>query len=257
MVDRPLPDLSPAARDILRSFRAEQSPAAADRRRNWSALGSRLDAPTEVSFAEGRVQRYAKIVAVTMALAAGVLLAVKLVSLGVTTLSDRAREPAMEAPYQGVVDRGSKAASQRSAKPGEGEKSVRAEPRESAGLEEPEPEPSPIPVAPAAAPASERSRPTPARVPIGVSSDLQAELLLIKKATRAKQAGDNAAALAALREHAQRFRAGTFADERRVMRAEVLCASGRRSEAQAEVRRFLQTRSRSALAGRMREVCKN
>ncbi|MCA9655615.1 MAG: hypothetical protein KC501_37240, partial [Myxococcales bacterium] len=108
------------------------------------------------------------------------------------------------------------------------------------------------------APRAARSRATAgasAPEPASATSDLTAELALIKEATLAKQEGRTEAGLAALQRHVQRFPSGTLADERRVLRAELLCVAGRRDEARAEARAFLRQHAGSALSGRMRRAC--
>ena len=258
------PPLSPAAQDLLRMFRDDESPTELDRRRGLRSVQARLDEPV----AKGGGRFYAKVIAATVLLAAAVLLAVKAVGVGVTALASQAREPAMEAPYQGagtaeggqVIERTPPALPRR-ARPARERTAVAVEP-ETADLDatavEPEPaapeavEPEP------AAPASRSRAAAPTRAPAPVQStveDLQAELSLIKRARAAKQEGRPAAGLSALAEHARRFPRGTLADERRVMKAELLCAAGRAGEARALVRRFLKQRAGSALAGRMSGVC--
>lgn len=260
------PPLSPAAQDLLRMFRDDESPTELDRRRGLRSVQARLDEPV----ARGGGRFYAKVVAATVLLAAAVLLAVKALGVGVTALASQAREPAMEAPYQGagtaeggqVIERTPPALPRR-ARPVPERTAVAVEP-ETADLDaiavEPEPAaPEAVAVEPEpAAPASRSRAAASARAPAPVQStveDLQAELSLIKRARAAKQEGRPAAGLSALAEHARRFPRGTLADERRVMKAELLCAAGRVGEARALVRRFLKQRAGSALAGRMSGVC--
>ncbi|MEX1364383.1 MAG: hypothetical protein AB1Z98_14750 [Nannocystaceae bacterium] len=274
MAERSIPELSPAAREMLGALRADESPTAGQRRRQWAALQQRVGGPSAsaasvapaVTGARGLY--YAKVVAVTMALAAAVLVAVKLVGMGVATLDERAREPAVEAPYRGgaeseggqarsggpspgSVDRPERPAA---AAPGEGQSEavvgtevVVQTPVESAVVRD------------VAEPESVRPRPRPsprpASEPASAASSLMAELALIKEATAAKQQGRTAAGLRALQRHAEQFPKGTLADERRVLRAELLCAAGRPDEARAEVRSFLRQRAGSALSGRMERAC--
>lgn len=258
MAERLPPEPSPAARELLRAFRDHQSPHRRDRERGWQALQIRLDDDAPAAAANGGF--YAKAVAASVGIAAAALLVLKVVSTGVAALSSQARQPAMEAPYQGADD------SER------GEAAVRAprvlpgpRPEQTAGgvaaEREPQANEPAVPAEPVASPASEaapRVRPTAGASSPAMSStndDLAAELALIKRATAAMHEGRHADGLAVLREHAERFPRGWMADERRVTRAELLCASGRVDEARTEARAFLREREGSALSGRMRRVC--
>lgn len=268
------PELSPEARDLLGAFRVDQSPAASVRARHWKGLERRLSqgpasAPAQ---AAGQGLYYAKVVGATVALAAGVLLAVKVVGLGVAAISRAGGEPAMEAPYQGAAESEGGQARERgaaaeSARRGGASRAGVAE-AEPAGEVEPSPdEEEPAPEAPAEAdteaepsrsqprPRARASRSSGSTTAASAASDLTAELALIKEATRAKQAGRTALGLEVLRRHAERFPSGTLADERRVLRAELLCVAGRVDEARAEAQAFLRQRSGSALSGRMRRAC--
>ena len=109
MADRPPyteaagPEPSPAARELLRAFKEHESPSSAARDLGFAALRTRLEVSADVPSvaANSRVYGIAKATLVTVAVAAAVLLAIKAVGSGVTALADRARQPAMEAPYQG------------------------------------------------------------------------------------------------------------------------------------------------------------
>jgi len=258
MAERTPPPLSPAARDLLSAFRDDESPSDTRRHEGLASLRERLDAPPA---ANGGY--YVKVIAVTVGVAAAMLLGVKLVGSGVTALAASVRQPAMEAPYQGgsggaegrAIARVPQVAPPRS-RGGFGaapeheavivpDASVQPGPGVS-------PRPSPAPrVAPAggggAAPAPEATATT--------ASDLVAELRLIKQAQREHQRGRPEAGLAALAEHARRFPSGTLADERTVLHAELSCAAGRVEQARAQIRRFLAQRPGSALAGRMEAAC--
>lgn len=250
MADRSPPPLSSDARALLRAFRDHQSPTSLDRRRGLISVRARVDAAPADS---GRF--YARVVGVTVLLAAAVLLALKVVGAGVTALADRAREPAMEAPYQGgVTSGGGKAV----------ERTVATPPRQRTGPPEQravvvEPEPEPAPSAPPPVHRASVERPSAAAptapAPATPAADLQAELVVIKRARRAMQDGTPAEGLAAVAEHERRFSQGMMVSERRVLKAELLCAAGRANEARALVKRFLAREPRSALADRMSAVC--
>ena len=269
MAERLPPEPSPAARELLRAFREHESPARRERERGWQALQARLELDPAQPSAAANGGYYVKVVAVTLGLAAAVLLTIKGVGAGVTALADQARQPAMEAPYQGEAGSEGGTAKHRAPRalpprrgagqaPAGGVATPVAEPPSSA---EPEvatdgaTERGSTPRARSSASAGPSSNQSGTLTMPTAAADIEAELALIKRAKAAKQHGRHADGLAALREHAERFARGTLADERVVLRAELLCAAGRVDEARSEARAFLRERADSALAGRMRHVC--
>jgi TolA-binding protein len=82
---------------------------------------------------------------------------------------------------------------------------------------------------------------------------LAAETALLRDADRALRAGDTATALARLDEHATRFPNGALAPERSAERLIVLCELGVADP--RAVSRFLDARSGSPLAARVRSAC--
>jgi hypothetical protein len=261
MAERLPPEPSPAARELLRAFREHESPPRHARERGWQALQTRLHDSTAAANGAANGGYYVKVAAVTVGLAAAVLLALKVVGAGVTALAGQARQPAMEAPYHGEAspDGGQAIAGAPKVVPPRRHGSQGAVEHEAAVIDA---APTAVEVAPAATPtpharpsATSSSSSTSTIAPSTTADDLQAEVALLKRATRAKQDGRHADGLALLREHAERFPRGTLADERVVLRAELLCASGRVGEARAEARAFLRERAGSALAGRMQSVC--
>ena len=277
-----VPEPSPAARELLRAFREHESPSAAERDLGFDALRDRLEHETILGglsgsspstpkvfepspAANGRLYTIVRATLVTVAVAAAVLLVIKAIGSGVTALADRARQPAMEAPYQGeagadggqAVSRAPRVLPPRrgAASPADASGAAGAE----AGAIEPEAavlEPSPGEPAPSSS-AGRPSRSRPAVTPDpATADDLQAELALIKRATEAKAAGRFADGLAALREHARRFPNGVMTYERMVLKAELYCASGRVQEADALVESFLREHPGHSLTGRMRNVCR-
>jgi TolA-binding protein len=275
MAERLPPEPSPAARELLRAFREHESPSADERADGFAALQARLHASEPAPAANGRVYSIARATLVTVAVAAAVLLAIKAVGSGVTALADRARQPAMESPYHGEAgsDGGQAVARAPQILP----------PRRHDGALEPAEHPAAVidpsgqvPVAPASTapastaretpgsePSSSAARPSRSRSSSPAPADddaadaLAAELALIKRATEAKKDRRWTDGLAALREHAERFPRGVLADERRVLKAELQCAAGRVLEADALVEAFLREHPGSALAGRMRNVCRD
>lgn len=269
MADRDLPEPSPAARELLRAFKEHESPTAAARDRGFAALRARLEdqAAPPLTAANGRFYGLARATLVALAVAAAVLLAIKAVGSGVTALADRARQPALEAPYQGEAGSESGQAVARAPQvlPRRGAEAPVA-PADASAPAMPEVlEATVRDQAPSGEAAAARaSRPRPSAPSSAGSSaagsssadDLAAEVALIKRATEAKAELRFADGLSALREHAQRFPAGVLADERMVLEAELHCAAGRVSKADALVERFLRQRAGSALSGRMRNVCR-
>lgn len=268
MAERDLPEPSPAARELLRAFKEHESPTTAERDLGFAALRARLDDHAyEPPAANGRYYGIAKATLITLAVAATVLLAIKVVSSGVTALADRARQPAMEAPYQGEA--GSDGGQAVARAPRVLPRRAGGAPTDATAPAVPATEPlepvvheatvhtEPPPGDTASAAATRSPRPRPAAPPsAGTTDDLAAELALIKRATEAKAQLRFADGLAALRDHARRFPRGVLADERMVLEAELHCAAGRVSKADALVERFLRERAGSALTGRMRNVCR-
>lgn len=252
-----LPEPSNAARALLRAFREHESPSPDQRAQGLRAVRSRLRRAEPAPAANDRAYGVGRTVLAAVGLAAAVLLGIKAVSVGVTALASQARQPAVEAPYQGrAASEGGQAVSR------EREPSPRSAAGSDGALEVAEPSlaaPSlPAPAVASRPDASSSARPSRTRSAAEASpSDLEAELSLIKRATKAKGEGRHADGLAALREHAQRFPQGMLADERVVLEAELRCASGRVHEARALVDAFLRRSAGSALAGRMRNVCRD
>lgn len=114
-------------------------------------------------------------------------------------------------------------------------------------------EPTPI----AAAAPTRRSRSATARPPEPTPpvATLDDEAALLRAANRALGAGDTALALARLSEHASRFERGALAQDRDALRVVVLCHAGRRSDAAAARKSFLERWPRSVHAARVRAAC--
>jgi hypothetical protein len=257
----------------LRAFREHESPSAAVRDEGFAALRARLDAAAPAPAANARVYAFGRAALVTVAVAAGVLLAIKAVSLGVTALVDGARRPAIEAPYQ--EEAGSKGgqavAREQAVVPSRrhGGARVVREPAvpEATAVEPATPEATMVEPAVGEEPQSDRpasstapSRTPRSRSPVpspGSADELQAELALVKRANEAKAERRWADGLAALREHGERFPRGTLAHERMVLEAELHCAAGRVARAEGLVAAFLREHPGSSLTGRMRNVCRD
>lgn len=114
----------------------------------------------------------------------------------------------------------------------------------------------PVPASPEQ-PRPPTSRPARARdavvdAPRVEAGGVEGELVLVRAA---KAETDDRAALALLDRHADRFPHGVLAPEREMLRAERLCALGRRDDARALAAGFLVGRDDHPLARRMRKVC--
>ncbi|MGH1345603.1 MAG: hypothetical protein ACRBN8_28825 [Nannocystales bacterium] len=84
---------------------------------------------------------------------------------------------------------------------------------------------------------------------------LRAEMALVETARQRLRAGQPAEALKAVQQHAVRFPRGQMIEDRRVLRVEALCALGKASQANAEVRMFAEAFPRSAHTTRLRALC--
>ncbi len=97
--------------------------------------------------------------------------------------------------------------------------------------------------------------PTADRKPSLPADELAEETRLLRDADALTRGGQPVRALALLDEHARRFPRGILGEERDVERILSLCAAGRRQEARVSAERFLASRPRSPLAGRVRGSC--
>ncbi len=88
-----------------------------------------------------------------------------------------------------------------------------------------------------------------------VRTEGPSELESLRIATRHVQAREYASALAALRQADTSFPKGMFAEERSVLRAEVLCKQGNTRQARGEIRTFVTANPRSPLRRRMEDAC--
>jgi len=304
------PRLSVGSRSLLADYRECDGPDHAVARSSWQALRERINHP-DAEVREAWVRQlpevsgplceddfrfdddshgefddalapahrapplwlhHARSVAASVAIAASVLLGVRVVMVSATTLTEQARGQSQEAPYQGKADQ-----SRGQAAPGQavaaGEASIRkrgrsAAPKLAAPTAEPatvdvSAPPQPVPATPTIDPGqlaalstnkARKARPAspPEAAPI---DDIAVETALVKEATQAKNRGDSAKALALLEQHRQRFPAGAMAAVRQVLRAEVHCMQGQQGKARTLVERFATQHPKSALLGRMNKVC--
>ena len=119
-------------------------------------------------------------------------------------------------------------------------------------LVEPPPEvaaPSPLPEPPP--PPEPEPEPTPHRV----TSPLDSELGLLRRAYLELNASRPARALEAIDEHAYRFPRGELVESREVARMLALCGLDRELEAKALAKKFIETHPGSPFTGRVRALC--
>jgi len=220
-------DLSPRARELMRSAHAMNRPTLADRARFESALRARLGAavlPIQSGASSHAAQALWPIISsfVVGALVVGGAL---LLAPG----QDRQAEGSASAPIAQTAP---------------------AVPTASF----PEIEPAPAPVASSAvsvaavAPPSTVVAPSPPPKP----DRLAEEVTLLSSAVSDLRAGRVSVALKTLDEHRRRFPSGILTEERCAARAQALCALGRQREAQAELDRLA---PRSLAAARARQIC--
>jgi hypothetical protein len=234
-------DVDARARAMLSSFRAATSPSRASEDDALAAVEARIvagDAEDEVAPPPAGVGFHVRSAGIAVAIAAAVLLAIRAVSIGVSTLAAEdapVRDAASDTP---VIEQAQPIAPERSVVA-----PVPASPRI-------EPAPALVPPDPPVLAPSERRAPAP---PASGGDDLVAEVALLRAA---KAEGDAAAALALLDRHAREFQNGSLARERSVLRAERLCALGRTDEARTLADRFVAAHANDPLAPRMDKVCR-
>ncbi|MEM7152858.1 MAG: hypothetical protein AAF799_08445 [Myxococcota bacterium] len=115
--------------------------------------------------------------------------------------------------------------------------------------------PSPSPSRPPHRTRRPPSSPKPSAAPEPAEPSLAEELALFRRATLMVER-DPARALELLERHRQRFPQGTLRTEGQVLRARALCALGRTEEATRLRDGFIAQHPGSALATRMRSVCR-
>jgi hypothetical protein len=254
-------DLSPEARDLLRTARSFDEPSTADAKRVHASVLAK------VGMAVGAG---AAVTAATPSIAAGpaAMLGVTVAKLGVaivvagglTTAGYVAWRSPRVMPTPSAVTQG---------------RAARSAP------DVPAPETSPPAVVPSAvneleprtvgAPAPVpgkatrvRNAPPPTTAPTPTdrapraprtTPDLEGEARLLEQADADLRRGDAHAALARLEEHAAKYPAGALREEREGVRVVALCRAGRDQEGRQAAERFLARSPRSALATRIRAAC--
>lgn len=101
---------------------------------------------------------------------------------------------------------------------------------------------------------SEAAKPTRSRKGRASAEDLAAEMALVRAASVALAEGDQAAALAALREHARRFASGSLRVERDGLSAIAECTQ-KSGPSDASAKRFLRMYPHSLMSARVTKAC--
>lgn len=217
-------ELSPRAREILRSGRDLNRPTDADRERIYSALQERLGAA--LLLAEGG--KVLPSPRPRWLLVTGAVIGAGLVGGSLLLSTRQPAPPSAPRPLVATV------AAASSAQPSPLTPAV--EPL-APGVQKPTASVAADRSAPAARPAEDR---------------LAQEVALLARATSSLHAGQPADAMRVLDEYQRRFPKGLLTEERRAARAQALCSLGRESEAQAELARLA---PESLAAARAKQVC--
>lgn len=270
MSDPNMEELSPAARALLDDARDLDGPTPADRDRNKRALvaalasGAGLAASTVASSTAAATTTAAT---ATTAVAGGLSLGVKIAAVALVAVAVGGTALVMvpsgdPPPPRAAVEAPARARDPEILRPGPAPVPTTAP--EVAAPGEPAPVDHALPPAlePAAPEAVEatpatRVRHVPAtRREIAVAdSTLSEELVLMREAQRALQAGRATEALGYLGEHVRRFPSGVLEEEREAQRVVALCRADRAAEARALASRFLHERPTSPLRERVRAAC--
>ena len=217
-------DLSPRAREILRSGRDLNRPTDADRARLEHALRERLGATVMLT----ETSPTAPAARPRWPFVTGGVVGASLVGGALLLASQRAPTVAMSP--RSVITANAAASTM---------------PAPAASIEaSAESASPPKPVAPSAAPPNSVRSPAP--------DSLAQEVALLARATASLHAGRPTESLKILDEHQRRFPKAMLGEERRAARAQALCSLGRLGEAQAELARLA---PQSLAAARARQVC--
>jgi len=215
-------DLSPRARELMRSAHAMNRPTLADRARFESALRARLGA------------------------------AVVPIQGGASSHAAQAILPIISSFVVGaLVIGGALLLAPRQERQAEGSAPIATAPAVPTARF-PEPEVEPAPVAPAPVSVAAVTAPSAAPLAQPKPDRLAEEVTLLSSAVSDLRAGRVSVALKTLDEHRRRFPSGILTEERCAARAQALCALGRQREAQAELDRLA---PRSLAAARARQIC--
>jgi hypothetical protein len=239
------------ARAIVAAFVASRGPDPARRRANWNATLARLE---EDPLAEARMPRRSR--AWPIAIAAAVVAAIATAAFGGGILVAREPAPVRSQAADGDAERvAPEVATVR--EPAIAPQSVPAPAPRIAPAALPAP---PVETPPAPAPARRARVPAPvepaseAPAIVVTPERLKLETDLVARARAAAGAGDDAKAIALLRQHAREFADGAMVEDRRAWLAIVLCRS-KGAGAAAAARSFLAAHPRSPYVARVRSAC--
>lgn len=238
------------ARALLDALVRESSPSPDRRERSLAAVEARIVAELEAPHVAAPAGRGApellRFAALAIAIAAAVLLVIRMAAFGVAML----REDVAPAEAAGdiVVP----------------EPPAEVHPRELTPVVRPATAALPV-IAPVADATAEVELQRPSAKPAATSGAKREEMRVVASEVgdvgaeaaliRAAKSATNTESLALLDRHASEFPQGVLRRERELLRAERLCALGRGEEARAVAARFLADGSDDPLARRMRRVC--
>ena len=188
---------------------------------------------------------WCKSVAMSFAIAAGMLLALRGVVAGTQSAKQTATPTQMQAPMAGDADPAAGEVTPKFAKPEPTErtaKQVATPPAEAAEVE----------AAPAPSPRPASATKAKAKAAPASADDLAAELELLAAAKRAE---DPTERLKLLKEHATKYGRSRLAEERAVLTIETMCTLGQGEGARQRAKAFGERFPKSAFAGRISRSC--
>lgn len=192
---------------------------------------------------------WGKSVAMSFAIAAGMLLALRGVVAGTQSAKETGTPQQMQAPMAGETIPTSGKVTPKLAEPepaGGKATPAAAPPQQEAEIEAPEAAtPAPTPTPRPAAKASTKPKPAPAE-------DLAAELELLAAAKRAE---DPTERLKLLEAHASKYTRSRLTEERAVLTIEAMCTLGQSDGASKRAKSFGERFPKSAFAGRISRSC--
>lgn len=238
-------ELSATDRAILTAFREHESPPPGAAQRVYLAALARITDEDEGPAPIPPIP-WLRSIALSVAIAAAVLLAMR----GVVTGARALREDARATPGQaalGVSDDTETSGEAQVAKPPKPARSTAAPPATEAAQA-----PVVVPEPPAPTPDPAAARPPRSRGAAADASDLAADLELLAEA---KRTADPTPRLQLLSRHAKAHPRSTLAEERDVLIIETLCALGRSADARARATAFAERRPASAFHARVSKSC--
>ncbi len=252
-------ELGPAARKLLDETRDADDPGVADARRVRAALFAKIGVTAGAGAGAALIAKGAKAAPVV---ASGALGGATLVKIGlvVATLGIEGyfglragTHPSSAPPVASISSVSSTSSSPSVVDSTAAAKLVAPSPSTSSETTAPV-VPMPLPVAASSAPVAVKSAPVIAPPGATGSTSIADEIALIRSAQQHLAAGDAAAALVELDEHAARFPHGAMAEEREGARLVAHCMLGD-AGAVARAEKFLASHGESPIAVRVRSAC--